>query len=141
MWRVAVLVDILVGQTVGDDIRSFAMAVEQMTCALRHDMPEVESGDLGYPFKKANPAIREMLHDFDEDWFERHEMYQPPQSPLVAMCDRLDSYLFMLTHAPDLFSNKPWMDLKEDILDQATDLGLFHDVNKLMDEAQKKEWF
>lgn len=112
-----------------------------MMAIIFHDSPEVATGDLGYPFKQANPKIKKILGDYDRKWFNERGVPHYEMTPICHLMDRLDSYLYMLTHASDLRYRAKWEELRMTILADADDLGYFDTVNKIIIKQTERDWF
>jgi 5'-deoxynucleotidase YfbR-like HD superfamily hydrolase len=115
--------------------------LHDVMAAMFHDCPEVETGDLAYPFKKTTPKVKKLLDEYDKKWFAEHDIPAFRHSPLLQLCDRLDHLLFAMTYAPDLTVNPRWREMEESIIGAADELGCRDVVLGLIKKARKREWF
>lgn len=87
---------------------------EALIAALTHDQGEMEIGDMAAPFKVSNPEVAVTINTA-ETW-KRHEQGLPDcdlpiyEVTLIKFCDRLDAYLWMLRHRPQLEGRVDWQD-------------------------------
>jgi 5'-deoxynucleotidase YfbR-like HD superfamily hydrolase len=137
-WRVMILVTMLSCDKVAATTEGLLYDVMS---AMFHDCPEVDTGDVSHPFKRANPAIVTALDKYDAEWFESKNVPVFKLTPIVHLADRLDSYLYMLQHAPDLRNKKKWKELETSIAEAAYDLQCLELVREVMNKAKKREWF
>lgn len=88
-----------------------------LACAcLVHDVGECFTGDLPWTFKRSSPAV---AHDLAieesaairglklSDWLS--------DDPRVKLLDRVDAYLWMQLHRPDLMETPDWIAARQEI--------------------------
>lgn len=96
-----------------------------MAC-LSHDMGEFKVGDIPYTFKVKYPEAWERIEKIEE-----YEVNQAGisfsinvvQILLLKLVDRLDSYLWVKLHRPDLVETDEWQAARKDMLGVAQSLG------------------
>lgn len=137
-WRVAILVTMIAAD---NPKVSVSTVISDVMAALFHDTPECATGDLASPFKRDNPEIATRLEGHDARWLADRSVPAFVQSPLVKLCDRLDSYLFMLVQAPDLTHNPPWAKLRRQIMHDAMDQDCSTLVVRLIETIEARECF
>jgi hypothetical protein len=108
--------------------------------AITHDQGEAGSCDCSYDAKKANPQLAGLLHRLEGDEIAAQGFNLPNLSAreekVLKLCDWLDSYLWMLKHAPKLRARKDWRAQGDNIVSLAEDLDLGEAVVALLHAAQ-----
>lgn len=104
-----------------------------------HDLGEVGSGDVAYPFKKAHPECYKLLEDFGDEVVNSMGLYLPELNTIeedqLWLLDRLDAYLMMLRHNPHLAFKKSWEVGFDAIMQKAQYLGVADEVENLMGDV------
>lgn len=127
-WRVAILVTRL-----SDDFEDHSHALREVCGALYHDVDELVTGDLARPFKEARPDIRKATEEHGKEWLKKRGVPDFPYTSTVEWCDRMDQYLFVAAHAPDLLNNLKWAETRKVVLDEARRRDVFLEVKGLLE--------
>ncbi len=73
---------------------------ELLVTALMHDVAEVYTGDIPYPFKRDNDRARDYIVEAEEEWMNEHDIPDPEISPeeyqLLRLADMVDLVLSSL---------------------------------------------
>lgn len=106
-----------------------------------HDLGEVGSGDVAYPFKKAHPDCYKTLEEFGDKTTEEMGFVMPIldnyEQAQLWLLDRLDSILFMYRYNPTLALKKEgWVAGIKDVKKKADELGVRGEVEKLIYEVR-----
>lgn len=102
---------------------------ELLRAAVVHDLGENAVGDLASPVKRRNPGLYAELEALEAEalavmGFDFPELPQD-LAALLALCDGLDAYLWVVVHRPDYVErNQAWGAMFERLCTQASDLGL-----------------
>ncbi len=105
--------------------------------ALFHDVGELVAGDLGLPFKEANPDFAA-----GHAWIELEARrgicgvasLTAVEALQLKLCDRLAAFLWMLIRTPHLSSRLDWIGDHDRIRSLARDLGVLSPVQGLIGE-------
>lgn len=90
--------------------------------ALWHDADEWFIGDVSHPAKRALHTMRTALAEGADVFWKDHVGLPAPQiTPEIEICDRLDSYLFVGRHAPDLLGTPEWQRMRKHIVELCGD--------------------
>lgn len=92
---------------------------EEIISTLTHDQGEFDSGDMSYTAKRKHPSLKEMLEVVEADSIRDQGLPPVKYTSRIAFVDRLDSYLWMLRHAPHLRLHDDWMSQMNDLLEYA----------------------
>lgn len=136
----------------GDTVSSHSHRMSVLACYLfypskellayiaMHDLGEVGSGDIAYPFKKSHPECYELLEGFGDKTVAEMGLVTPELSSLdkdqLWLLDRLDAHLVMLRYAPHLNKQKGWEVGREAIVRKASELGVSSEVISLMEKVE-----
>lgn len=108
-----------------------------LVAALTHDDGESGPGDMSAEFKKANPNLRAAVKAAEEETFEKIWGVSPPENGMpksdvewLKFADRLDSYMWMMHHRPELAKKDDWIIARNDLMKFATFNGIAHLVEK-----------
>lgn len=108
--------------------------------AITHDQGEAGSCDCSYDAKKANPQLAGLLHRLEGDEIAAQGFRLPNltvnEARVLKLCDWLDSYLWMLRHAPKLQHRKDWSKQRAAIISLAEAINLDEPVVALIHAAQ-----
>lgn len=105
----------------------------------KHDQPELFGGDLPYEFKRAYPEITKQHEEASNTLYGEDPITLTIEDQKwLTMLDRLEPYLYVLTYAPQMLQEPDWQDLREGVIKQARDLGIFKDDLKALLETEKK---
>ena len=126
-WRVAMLV-----LRLAKDETTSNEALLYVLEALHHDVDEAFTGDLPYNFKRMFPTTNKRVEDAALGYRKDLGIPEFKKSPIVALADRLDHYLFMLHHAPNLRKNRPWKEVYKGIENSALECGCVKEVQELV---------
>lgn len=104
--------------------------------ALLHDTGEPGAGaDVSAPAKAKYPALARAV--FDAEWNERSEMGIPCgadaegyDAEAIALCDKLEAYLFAKTRCPWVLGGDGWPEGKARIIGLAARLGVERQVRE-----------
>lgn len=118
---------------------------EALAHAVTHDLGEQKTGDLAYPFKRANPELTETLADAEQEAIRDMGFDIPELSvdemKLFKLCDRLDSYLWAIHHKPEYVKhNAAWQNLLHQIMTEAFFLNVIEKVDAII-EGVKNDGF
>ncbi len=105
--------------------------------ALRHDNGEARYGDMPHDTKKALPDVAAEMAQLEEQECDDWQGFPAKaltfdEDDLVKLCDWLDSYLWMLKHAPHLRHRADWRHQRNSMDLMATSLGLLDKVDDLI---------
>jgi len=101
--------------------------------AILHDAPEVVTGDCPGPTKEKDLRLAANLRYTESVWWEDIGIKPLPDTPaLVRLCDKLDAYLFVKAHAPDLLSTPEWVKVKSRLCLLSDTLGCGAVVQELL---------
>lgn len=137
-WRVAILVTMIGSDTPSAEA---GQVLTDVMAALFHDAPESHTGDLSNPFKTDNPEVVDALGQYERKWYLDRQVPVFEMTPMVKLCDRLDAYLFMLVHAPDLMHNAAWAKQRRDVIRQAIELDCGGIVARLIESVEARGWY
>ncbi len=106
---------------------------------VKHDQPELFGGDLPYEFKRAYPDITKQHEEASNALYgEEPVTLTIEDQKWLTMLDRLEPYLYVLTYAPQLLEEPSWKGLREGVIKQARDLGVYKDDLKALLETEKE---
>jgi hypothetical protein len=137
-WRVAILATMI---SADNPEVNLPTVISDVMAALFHDAPERATGDLAYPFKKANPDVVQRLETYEHEWLSERGVPKFQFSPMVKLCDRLDAYLFMLVHAPDLMHNPEWAKHRREMVRDAVEQNCGGIVARLIENVEARGWY
>jgi 5'-deoxynucleotidase YfbR-like HD superfamily hydrolase len=105
------------------------------TACLYHDLAESVVGDVPYPAKEMLPAFRtvEAAVDVENGW---DFPLDPDDASRLRLLDRLDAYLMMLQHKPQLGERDDWRADHADLLAMAYGLRVGDEVRDMIREAR-----
>ena len=101
---------------------------EALIAALAHDQGEMRVGDMNGAFKAAHPDLMGFL-----DGAERRQRFAQGledfnlagcERDLIEFCDRLDAFLWMLRHRPQIQTREDWQDADRELDRIAAKCGL-----------------
>jgi len=102
-----------------------AAKLDDVLAALWHDAPEVFVGDAPGPAKRAFPNLQAALDHADEVWWKALGWERAPRTDgIVALCDKLDAYLFVRDVAPDRIFSGEWTSARHWLEARADTLGV-----------------
>ena len=105
-----------------------------LKCALTHDIPEIITGDVPGPAKVG--FLGEALRLTEQSVSEHLQLPIPlnkTDAAWLALCDRLDAYLWVREHANYLTQTPEWQDALESIYISAQALDVLDQVKELVD--------
>ena len=105
--------------------------------AIVHDQGEVAPGDVPYPAKVAEPALRELVNaieaaEIKAQGFDLPNLTEKKQRKL-KLCDSLDAWLWMMRHARHLAGREDWIDQRNRIVDEADWFGIGPEVREIIE--------
>jgi 5'-deoxynucleotidase YfbR-like HD superfamily hydrolase len=106
--------------------------------ALTHDLGEHAVGDMSYLVKKESPELAALCAHFEMR--ARRTLgalceVSKSDKERIALCDRLDAYLWAHHHRPDLMARPEWHAMLDAIFDAADRLAVTRQVRTLLIEA------
>jgi len=109
---------------------------DALIAALTHDDGEPSVGDMSYRVKIENPQFYAELDDMerrarDKMWGFPHCINEREQS-LLNLCDRLDSWLWVSHHVPQIMSRPEWVAMREHLKTLAASLDLLGHVDEVL---------
>tara|TARA_R110002153_G_scaffold12867_3_gene48150 strand:+ start:1015 stop:1341 length:327 start_codon:yes stop_codon:yes gene_type:complete len=106
--------------------------VRLLRAALWHDVGEIVYGDVPYSAKSGNPELAALLseaEELEEIRITGYKDYLSADDRLwLAMCDRLEAYLYVKLVAPALLDSEDWVECLAHIKDMAQGLGVLDDL-------------
>jgi len=112
---------------------------ELIVAAITHDQGEAGPGDMSLGTKTANPELRAMVAELEAAEIEAQGLpdlaLTEEERAMLKLCDRLDSYLWMLHHMPHLARRTDWRKQASDTYAMAIKLSVGPEVSRLIKEA------
>jgi hypothetical protein len=103
-------------------------SVFAITHALTHDLGEAYAGDVPGDIKRQHPELAKELEKVEALGAKMMGIEDPNctarEMAQVNFCDKLDAYLWMLHHRPQLADDPDWQASREWLLDKADRLGV-----------------
>lgn len=107
-------------------------SVRLIRAALWHDVGEIVYGDVPYSAKSGNPELAALLSEAESQAAFKITGYYNNLSESdnlwLAMCDRLEAYLYVKLVAPALLESEDWVECLAHIKDMAQDLDVLDDL-------------
>ena len=107
-------------------------SVRLLRAALWHDVGEVVYGDVPYSAKESNPELTALLDEAEfQAAFKMTGYYHHLSADdklWLAMCDRLEAYLYVKQVQPSLLQTPDWLDCLAHIKDMAQDLDVLEEL-------------
>lgn len=110
-----------------------------------HDQGEIAFADVAGPAKQRNPYLAASVEELEREEIDAqgfggkpgavHDLLDVNDFLLVKLVDRLDTWLWMIRHAPRLSERPDWVALRQRIRDDAGTLRLGEEVDAVIDEA------
>lgn len=104
-------------------LRIYPNASQHLIEAVRyHDEAERWLGDMPYMAKHNFPELADAIRVAEYDVMKKHNIPQPDstfEKSMLKIVDRLDAYIWMLMHAPDLAERTEWVEALRANLDAA----------------------
>lgn len=115
-----------------------------LIAALTHDLGEGSYGDMAYDLKRAEPDMAKKLSDLEADKLDDLGIGSPPltqhEESLLKMCDWLDAWLWMMSHARHLHRREDWQAQLGGTLRLACETGVHDVVAGLVCAAEGRDW-
>lgn len=109
--------------------------------SLVHDQGETDSGDLAQPAKVQYPEIAALLAEVEKRSIADQGFTYGPLSDVQKarrqFVDSLDSYLWMLRHAPSLRHRPEWVKQEHGLCSTALELDVMGEYNQLIISAEQ----
>jgi hypothetical protein len=108
---------------------------ELILAILSHDLGEYKAGDAPYPLKVNRPDVWEGVEEFENDYKTSLGFCFPLSSEekeLLSLFDRLDAYLWVKLHKPDILEREDWLMQLSLIYDLAVKTGVEEEVKELL---------
>ena len=98
-----------------------------IVASIIHDQGECDAGDMARPAKQKHPEIGAMLHDVEMDSIKAQGFDFPEltdeEEQMLAACDTLDCYAWMIRYKPHLRLRQDWKDLLDHMRHSFAKLG------------------
>jgi hypothetical protein len=112
----------------GHSARVALLLLFAITHALTHDLGEAYAGDVPGDIKRQHPELAKELEKVEALGAKMMGIEDPNctarEMAQVNFCDKLDAYLWMLHHRPQLADDPDWQASREWLLDKADRLGV-----------------
>jgi hypothetical protein len=109
------------------------------TAAILHDLGEAAVGDMNGEAKRRSPVLAGLLHDMEREAIAamgiRYPTLTEADAAALALCDRLDAWLWMMHRAPQLKHRADWLDMAGGIVALAWKCGKGEAVEQAMEGA------
>lgn len=113
-----------------------SVSANAMQAVLFHDVGERVVGDVSYLVKRGNAEVAGALQDLEDSELERFDQVHLLSNTTfmqLDFVDRLDSYLWVKVHDPDLLQKDEWRFVYEHILSLAETLSIQVDVKSMLE--------